>query len=46
MPPSLYRIRRVGRADLDYIGQTGVGLRRRLAMLSGIYIGTAIEPDH
>ena len=34
----LYRIRRVGRDDLDYIGQTGAGtmnLRKRLAMLSG-----------
>ncbi len=25
--PGLYRIRRVGRTDLDYIGQTGMGLR-------------------
>jgi len=36
----LYRIRRVGRTDLDYIGQTGMGnmtLRRRLEMLGGVY---------
>lgn len=36
----LYRIRRLGLAGLDYIGQTGSGrmtLRRRLAMLSGVY---------
>ena len=36
----LYRIRRIGRDDLDYIGQTGMGtmtLRKRLAMLKGIY---------
>jgi hypothetical protein len=36
----LYRIRRVGRRDLDYIGQTGSGgmnLRKRLAMLKGIF---------
>jgi hypothetical protein len=25
--PGLYRIRRAGGIDLDYIGQTGVGLR-------------------
>lgn len=38
--PGLYRIRRVGRGDLDYIGQTGSGamnLPKRLAMLKGIY---------
>ena len=35
--PGLYRIRRVGRTDLDYIGQTGMGLRQRLGMLRGIY---------
>jgi hypothetical protein len=35
--PGLYRIRRCGRADLDYIGQTGVGLRQRLVMLRGVY---------
>jgi hypothetical protein len=38
--PGLYRIRRVGRDDLDYIGQTGMGtmnLRKRLAMLRGVY---------
>jgi hypothetical protein len=37
--PGLYRIRRVGRLDLDYIGQTGMGtmaLRKRLGMLRGI----------
>jgi hypothetical protein len=33
----LYRIRRVGQAHLDYIGQTGMGLRKRLGMLSGVY---------
>jgi hypothetical protein len=33
----LYRIRRVGRHHLDYIGQTGMGLRQRLGMLSGVY---------
>ena len=33
----LYRIRRAGRDDLDYIGQTGLRLRDRLAMLRGIY---------
>lgn len=38
--PGLYRIRRAGRDELDYIGQTGQGgsnLRRRLAMLKGAY---------
>src|SRR5262245_57606024 len=35
--PGLYRIRRVGRDDLDYIGQTGLRLRERLAMLKGVY---------
>src|SRR6478752_5476337 len=38
--PGLYQIRRVGRENLDYIGQTGAGtmtLRRRLAMLAGVY---------
>jgi hypothetical protein len=36
----LYRIRRAGRDDLDYIGQTGSGtmtLRKRLAMLAGVF---------
>lgn len=33
----LYRIRRVGRDDQDYIGQTGRSLRGRLGMLSGVY---------
>jgi hypothetical protein len=33
----LYRIRRVGQPHLDYIGQTGMGLRQRLGMLSGVY---------
>jgi hypothetical protein len=36
----LYRIRRSGHDDLDYIGQTGSGsmtLRKRQAMLKGIY---------
>jgi len=38
--PGLYQIRRAGRADLDYIGQTGMGamtLRRRLGVLRGVY---------
>jgi hypothetical protein len=38
--PGLYRIRRIGRQDLDYIGQTGMGtmtLRKRLGMLRGVY---------
>ena len=38
--PGLYRIRRIGRTDLDYIGQTGMGtmtLRKRLGMLHGVY---------
>jgi len=38
--PGLYRIRRAGRDDLDYFGQTGRGtmtLKKRLGMLSGIY---------
>src|SRR5215218_4642994 len=38
--PGLYRIRRIGRDDLDYIGQTGMGtmtLRKRLGMLRGVY---------
>ena len=38
--PGLYRVRRIGRDDLDYIGQTGMGamnLRKRLGMLRGLY---------
>jgi hypothetical protein len=38
--PGLYRIRRIERSDLDYIGQTGMGtmtLRARLGMLRGVY---------
>lgn len=35
--PGLYCIRRVGREDLDYIGQTGLTLRERQAMLRGVY---------
>jgi hypothetical protein len=35
--PGLYRIRRVGRSDLDYIGQTGLRIRERLTMLKGVY---------
>ncbi|MBD2341452.1 GIY-YIG nuclease family protein [Calothrix sp. FACHB-156] len=38
--PGLYRIRRVNRDDLDYIGQTGEGtmtLKKRLGMLRGVY---------
>jgi len=34
--PGLYRIRRAGHAELDYIGQTGIGIRRRVRMLRGI----------
>jgi hypothetical protein len=33
----LYRIRRSGHPDLEYIGQTGAGLRQRLGMLKGVY---------
>lgn len=35
--PGVYRVRRVGREDLDYVGQTGMTLRQRLAMLKGAY---------
>src|SRR5262249_31735744 len=35
--PGLYRIRRTGEQSLDYIGQTGLPLRYRLAMLRGVY---------
>jgi hypothetical protein len=35
--PGLYRIRRVGREQLDYIGETSNSLRGRLGMLRGIY---------
>jgi hypothetical protein len=38
--PGLYRLRRVGQAGLDYIGQTGKGemtLRKRLGMQRGVY---------
>ncbi len=35
--PGLYRVRRTGFAGLDYIGQTGFGLRARLGMLGGVY---------
>lgn len=43
VPPvaGLYRIRRIGMDGWDYIGQTGSGrmnLRRRMAMLRGIYL--------
>ena len=34
--PGLYRIRRAGDAGVDYIGQTGVGIRARVRMLRGI----------
>jgi hypothetical protein len=34
--PGLYRIRRTGRSDVDYIGQTGNSLRGRRRMLRGI----------
>ena len=33
----IYRIRRVGGESLDYVGQTGRGLRERLGELSGVY---------
>jgi hypothetical protein len=35
--PGLYRVRRVRRDDLDYIGQTSLPLRQRLRMLRGLY---------
>lgn len=35
--PGLYRIRRMGRTDVDYIGQTSLRLGQRLAMLKGAY---------
>jgi hypothetical protein len=38
--PGLYRIRRIGREDLDYIGETGKGkttLRTRLGSLRQVY---------
>ena len=35
--PGLYRIRRQGRDDLDYIGQPSRSLRGRLGMLRGVY---------
>lgn len=35
--PGLYRIRRAGSAEVDYIGQTGLALRQPLAMLVGVY---------
>jgi hypothetical protein len=38
--PGLYCIRRIGREDVDYISQTGMGtmtLRKRLGMLRGVY---------
>ena len=35
--PGLYRIRRVGRNDVDYIGQTGLTLCERQGMLRGVY---------
>ena len=35
--PDLYHIRRVGLDSLDYIGQRGVSLRRRLGMLKGVW---------
>lgn len=37
----IYRVRRIGMEGWDYIGQTGSGqmnLRRRMAMLKGIYL--------
>jgi hypothetical protein len=38
--PGLFRIRRIGRDDLDHIGQTGMGtmtLRKRRGMPRGVY---------
>jgi hypothetical protein len=35
--PGLYRIRRRGREDLDYLGQTGLTLRQRVVMLRGVF---------
>jgi hypothetical protein len=35
--PGLYSIRRIGRSDLDYIGQTSLRLGQRLGMLKGVY---------
>lgn len=38
--PGLYRIRRIGCSELDYVGQTGMGtmtLRKRVSMLRGVY---------
>ena len=35
--PGLYRIRRSGRDDLDYVGQTSLPLKKRLAFLRGVY---------
>ena len=34
--PGLYRIRRADYAGIDYIGQTGVGIRARVRMLRRI----------
>ena len=36
LSPGLYRLRRHGRTDLDYIGQTGGPLRGRVRMLRGV----------
>jgi hypothetical protein len=35
--PGLYRVRRAGQPQLDYVGQTGRPVRRRLADLRGVY---------
>ncbi len=35
--PGLYRIRRIGCDELDYIGQTGLNLKGHLDMLRGVY---------
>lgn len=35
--PGLYRIRRIGQPHLDYLGQTGRPIRKRLADLRGVY---------
>src|SRR5437667_11265309 len=35
--PGLYRIRRRDQASVDYLGQTSLSLRNRLAKLNGIF---------
>lgn len=38
--PGVYRVRRTGRVDLDYVGQTGRSLRERLGALSRCHSDT------